>query len=240
MQNASPLYKRIATMIKDEITKLGIKKDEAIPAENKLALKYGVSRVTIRQAIDLLVSENILYKIQGSGTYVKQSKIDFHLYKLQSFTEEVTRLNRVPTNTILDFKMIGCNDLDGVVIDALKIGAEDKVFYIRRLRSADQEPMILEETYLPVKLFPDLSLEIMSKSKYQYIESKGFQINQRVGEVAPILPDKGLMDILQLQKPEPILVMKVWSNLVDETVFEYTVLYFRSDKYTFKFSSDRI
>lgn len=231
MKKNSPLYKNIANKIKEEIISSNINNDEAIPSETKLAEKFNVSRVTVRQAIDLLVNEDILYKIQGSGTYVKNSRIEHHIYKLQSFHEEMTELNKKPSTKIIDFMVI-CPDKN--ISNILKIDENEKVFFIKRLRYADEELLILEETYLPVNLFPDLTYEVMTKSKYDYIESKGYKIKENYQEIIPMIPDEDKCSILELKKPIPILNINVWSTLDNDLVFEYTKLYFRSDRYTFK------
>lgn len=233
----SPLYKQIAERIKKEIIIGKLKKDDAIPPEIKLSEMYDVSRVTIRQAIGQLVSEDFLYKIRGSGTYVKGEKIEQDIFRLQSFTEEMRQLGKIPSNEILDFHM---QEADEVVQEKLRLDDEEKVFFIRRLRYADDEPLILEETYMPVSLFPDLSIEVMRHSKYAYVENKGYIIKERQGEVFPFYPTEGLKKVLQLEEHELTLSMNLWAALDNGTIFEYTKLYFRSDKYTFKFVSKRI
>lgn len=237
MASHSPLYKQVAEKIKNDILISKLNKDEAIASENKLAEKYQVSRVTIRQAIKLLVEEGILYSVRGSGTYVKTGKIEQDIYRLQSFTEEMIQLNKNPANEILDFSMQKPSDK---VKDILKMKEEEKVFFIRRLRLADGEPLILEETYMPVSLFPDLSIEVMTHSKYAYVENKGYRIKERQGEIFPLLPDGRLKEILKLEDGELVLSMDLWAYLEDDTLFEYTKLYFRSEKYTFKFTSKRM
>ncbi|UFT99867.1 GntR family transcriptional regulator [Radiobacillus kanasensis] len=237
MTSHSPLYKQIAEKIKKEIIVGKLKKDDAIPSENKLAEMYDVSRVTIRQAIGELVSEDVLYKVRGSGTYVKGGKIEQDIFRLQSFTEEMRQLNKIPSNEILDFHMQEPTD---VVKDKLQLVEGEKVFFIRRLRYADDEPLILEETYVPVSLFPDLSIEVMRHSKYAYVENKGYVIKERQGEVFPFFPTEDLKDILQLEENELALSMNLWAALDNGTIFEYTKLYFRSEKYTFKFISRRM
>ncbi|WP_082232409.1 GntR family transcriptional regulator [Halobacillus massiliensis] len=236
MNTSSPLYKQVAYQIKKDIVSSKLNKDEAIPSENKLAVKYDVSRVTIRQAIQLLVKEDILYKVRGSGTYVKNTKIEHDIYRLQSFTEEMLHLNQEPTNQILEFSMQQPKDS---IRETLRLLEGEKVFFIRRLRCADEEPMILEETYMPVSLFPDLSVEVMTKSKYEYVERKGYVIKERQGEILPMTPDEELKEILHLANDSSILSMNLWAYLEDDTVFEFTKLYFRSEKYTFKFTSKR-
>ncbi|SFG41402.1 transcriptional regulator, GntR family [Halobacillus alkaliphilus] len=236
MDSHTPLYKQVANKIKNQILSDHLDKGDAIPSEQKLADFYGVSRVTIRQAVQTLVNEEILYKVRGSGTYVKQSKIEHDIYRLQSFTEEMESLGQNPSNQVLDFHMQTPVE---TIKDTLQLKDGEKVFFIRRLRSGDGEPMILEETYMPVSLFPDLSVEVMTHSKYEYVEKKGYTIKERQGEILPFTPKNELKKTLQMKDNSCILSMNLWALLEDDTIFEYTRLYFRSEKYTFKFTSKR-
>ncbi|XXM71369.1 GntR family transcriptional regulator [Lysinibacillus sphaericus] len=235
MNTHTPLYKQVANQIKRQIESDNLDKDDAIPSEQKLSESFNVSRVTIRQAIKLLVDEGILYKVRGSGTYVKQPKIEHDIYRLQGFTEEMESLNHVPSNQVLEFSM---QLPEEAIREILNLKDDEKVFFIRRLRSGDGEPMILEETYMPVTLFPDLSVEVMTRSKYEYVEKKGYKIKERQGEILPHIPSKELRDILQM-KDSSCLAMNLCAYLEDGIIFEYTKLYFRSEKYTFKFTSRR-
>ncbi|MFB1100619.1 GntR family transcriptional regulator [Terribacillus sp. JSM ZJ617] len=233
---STPLYRQIANEIKKDIARGNIKKDEAIPTEKELAAAFQASRVTVRQAIQLLVDENLLYKVHGSGTYVKQQKIEHDIYRLQSFTEEIIKLGKVPSNKLLTFTIMQPEE---EIRDRLQLPVEAQVFYIKRLRCADDVPIILEETFMPIAMFPDLTEEIMMNSKYAYLENKGFLIKERLGEIIPALPSADLMKLLEIKESAPILSMHLWAYLDNDIPFEYTKLYYRSDRYTFKFSSKR-
>ncbi|EJO5346665.1 GntR family transcriptional regulator [Clostridium botulinum] len=233
----SPLYKQIAKKIKDEINKNNLKEGDAIPSESKLAEKFNVSRVTIRQAINMLVNEGLLYKIHGSGTYIKKIKLEHNIYNLVTFTEEAKRYNKNPINKILEFKVIKADDK---LQNILNLSSEDQVFFISRLRCIDDIPLILEKTYLPVKLFPDLSYDIMLSSKYKYIEKKkNLKIKESHQEIIPIIPDKDTTKLLNLEENTPILYIVMHSILESGIVFEYTELYFKSDEYKFSLVAKR-
>ncbi|EOD01210.1 GntR family transcriptional regulator [Caldisalinibacter kiritimatiensis] len=234
---SSPLYRQIANKIREHINHGDYSYGEAIPSEIKLSKEYGVSRVTVRQAIDTLVNEGLLYKVQGSGTYVKEAKIEHNIYTVQGFTEEMRRLNKEPVNKVLEFKMEEPSDK---IRQILKLQTGEMTFFVGRLRYVDNIPVVLEKTYLPVKLFPDLSYETMLSSKYEYIEKKKkLNIKESYQEIIPLLPDKETKKLLQLNKDIPILKMKLWSTLENDTVFEYTELYFNSDKYKFTLVAKR-
>ncbi|WP_280768769.1 GntR family transcriptional regulator [Salipaludibacillus daqingensis] len=237
MKSVSPLYKQIANQMKNEITKETWMKGEAIPTEARLAEIYGGSRVTIRQAIKLLVQEGLLYKIQGSGTYVSENKFEHNIYSLKGFTEEMHALEKETKNKVLTFSLIQPEER---IRQILGLAEGEDVFFVRRQRWVEKTPLVVEDTYLPVKLFPDLSYEIMRGSKYEYIEkTKLMKIKESFQEVLPLLPNKEILDLLKLKEAIPIIKVQLFSKLMDDTPFEYTEIYFKSDEYKFTIVASR-
>lgn len=234
--NSMPLYKQIANNIKTDIADAKLSHGDAIPSETKLAETYAVSRVTVREAIKQLVEEGILYRVQGSGTYVSHEKIEHDILKLQGFTEEMSSLDNNPSNDILEFQLMSPPE---DAREHLKIDEEEKVYYVKRLRLADFEPLILEESYLPVDLFPDLSIEVMKQSKYEYIGGKGYKIDTRYGELIPKMPNEEMVNYFNIEAADPMLFMQAFSTFKDGTVFEYSKIYFHPHKYSFKVVSSR-
>ncbi|WP_411843796.1 GntR family transcriptional regulator [Salinicoccus sp. HZC-1] len=231
-----PLYKQIAKRIKKDIISNGTKGGEAIPTETKLAEMYEVSRVTVRRAVKLLIEEGLIYSVHGSGTYISEKKIEHDIYKLQGFTEEMSGLHNNPSNEILEFQLTSPSE---EVRDYLKLEDGQKVYYVKRLRLADEKPLILEESYLPFELFPDLSVDVLKESKYEYIDKKGFKINKRYADLKPILPNEELMELLHLEGNTPMLSLEAYSTFDDGTIFEYSKVYYHPEKYTFKFVSEK-
>lgn len=234
---STPLYKRIAGRIKEDITSGVLKVGDAIPTEAHLSQQFEASRVTVRQAIKLLVEEGLLEKIQGSGTYVSEGKIEHNVFELQSFTEEMKRLNKVPENRILDFQLVAPSSH---VKRYLHLHEDEKVFYVRRQRLVDEVPYVLEDTYLPVSMFPNLSYQIMTGSKYDYIEKeRGMRIKESFQEIIPVLPDQDIATYLNVNRQSPILKVQSYSMFEDETVFEYSEVYFKSEEYKFTIRARR-
>lgn len=234
--NSLPLYKQIANKIKEDIQSANLAHGDAIPTESKLTEIYGVSRVTIRQAIKLLVEEGLLYKIQGSGTYISHDKIEHNISKLQGFTEEMDLLQNNPANKILAFEVTIPTE---EIREILKLKEDEKVYYVKRLRLADNEPLVIEESYLPVTLFPELSIDVMENSKYDYIESKGFKIDKRYGKIIPAKPTKEIMDHFNLEEHDSLLLLEAFSTFNDGALFEFSRIYYHPYKYSFKVVSEK-
>ena len=234
--NSLPLYKQIANKIKDDILSANLSHGDAIPTESKLTQTYGASRVTIRQAIKLLVEEGMLYKVQGSGTYISHDKIEHNISKLQGFTEEMDLLQNNPSNKILAFELTSPSE---EVKKILRLGEGEQVYYVKRLRLADNEPLVMEESYLPVNLFPDLSIDVMKNSKYEYIVSRGFKIDKRYGEILPTKPDWETMEYFNLMEEDSLLLLEAYSTFTDGKVFEFSRIYYHPYKYSFKVVSEK-
>lgn len=235
-KSTTPLYKQVANKIKEDIISNGTNAGEAIPTETTLAEMYEVSRVTVRRAVKLLIEDGLIYSVHGSGTYVSDEKIEHDIYKLQGFTEEMSGLHNNPSNEILEFQLTEPSE---EVKGYLKLEDNQKVYYVKRLRLADGKPLILEESYLPFDLFPDLSVNVMKESKYEYIDNKGFKISKRHADLKPILPTEELMEQLHLEEKDPMLCLEAYSTFDDGTRFEYSKVYYHPVKYTFKFVSEK-
>ncbi|GAB2571194.1 GntR family transcriptional regulator [Gracilibacillus alcaliphilus] len=226
-----PLYKEVANKIKEDINSSKLVDGDMIPSETKLSKMYQVSRVTIRHAIKLLIDENLLYRVHGSGTYIKKEKIEYDILNMESFTAEMIEKNTDFYNEILEFSYTLPTSY---VKKILGLADDEKIFFVKRLRYVNEEPSLLEESHIPAKLFPELSVDIMKQSLYEHIQNKGYQVTKRHGELEPIMPDSDLTQLFQLDQNVPVLLMKHHSELDEEIMFEYTKIYFHPNKYTLK------
>src|SRR5699024_5580974 len=98
---------------------------------------------------------------------------------------------------------------------------QEKIFFVKRLRNVNNEPYILEESFLPFHLFPDLSADIMKKSLYEHLENKGYKIKGRKSELIPVMPDQDTKKRLQIEGDVPVLLMKNFSMLENDMTFEH-------------------
>lgn len=111
---------------------------------------YQVSRITIRKAIEELVAEGYLYKVQGKGTYVKTDEGSNNLFAITSCTEDVIRLGMTPSKKTVVSELVRANVKRA---KALEITIDDNVYMIGRILYADKEPLNYTLTFLPEKIF---------------------------------------------------------------------------------------
>ncbi|WP_416350173.1 GntR family transcriptional regulator [Mammaliicoccus lentus] len=231
-----PLYQKIMKNIQDYIKNQGLEHGDVIPTEKALSEKYQVSRVTIRKAISRLIEKEILYSIKGSGTYVAFPKFEHNLFKLQGFTEEMQPYHDSIKNKVIEFRLIKPNE---EIQEILNLNKEEKVYNIKRIRKLNGEVLIIENAYIPFELFPDLSVEAMTKSKYGYLKEKGYVIKKRVEEFIPRLPSEDTMEIFNIKSNTPLLELRAYSILSNDEIFEYSEVLYHPKKYKFKLELSR-
>ncbi len=232
-----PMYRQIADAIRKKINLGEYKVGEALPTEARLREAFSVSRVTVRQALKLLIENEELESIQGSGTYVKANKINYDIYQQSSFAEKWAHLNGVTHSDVLSFEI---QSASLTMAEHLEIREGERIFYIKRVRFLDNNPITVEETWMPTEMFPDLTYQVMQGSKYDFIEKqKGMLIDRSEQELIPILPPQDIAELLGIDPAKPIIEKRTRGYLHGNTVFEYSRNYFKSSDYKFTLVAKR-
>ncbi|AOV98584.1 transcriptional regulator [Edwardsiella hoshinae] len=231
------MYRQIADALRQQVINGELKPGDALPTEAALCEHYGVSRVTVRQALKLLSEERVIESLQGSGWYVKEERVNYDIYQLTSFYEKLADRNVDTHSDVLTFQV---SQAAPDIAEALRLTGDDKVYYVKRVRYIKQKAVTLEETWMPLSLFPDLTYEIMQKSKYYYIEQiKKFVIERSEQEILPVMPTAEVVDALGIDPQKPILEKISIGFLSDGTVFEYSRNFFKSEDYRFTLVAKR-
>ena len=152
---AAPIYVQVAEILNTEVaTRTG--DDLALPSEGELSREFGVSRVTIRQALKQLAGRGLIYSEHGRG-YFKTSSRMRGLSGFHSFTAEVRRLGGEPGSVLLEFGADAA--LPQAFCRHLEASGEqaDPYVYLRRVRLIDAAPMAVEDAYLPARLYPGIT-----------------------------------------------------------------------------------
>ncbi|WP_375749270.1 GntR family transcriptional regulator [Vibrio sp. HN007] len=232
-----PRYLQIAEQLIDQISSGELAGGSILPTEGELQERFGVSRVTIRKSMKILVEKDLLYRKRGSGTYVKPPKATHNAIQLSGFVEEVSKQGKEPSSKIITFELV---ESDTIIAEKLGIIEGDEVYSIRRLRLIDGEPEILEHTYMPVNMFPDLSIGAMRSSKYEYIEkTKGLKIQLSRQSARPEILANPIAKELNVEEGYPVIRVDSTGELDDGRVFEYSIHYFRLNQYSFDYVAYR-
>ncbi|MDG5473948.1 GntR family transcriptional regulator [Jeotgalibacillus sp. ET6] len=231
-QSHLPIYVQIEERLKSQIKSGAFKSGDPVPSERELSEMYEVSRMTVRQAIMNLVSEGLLYREKGKGTFVSQEKIEQPLQGLTSFTEDMRSRGMHPDNKLIGFHKI---KPDADIAAKLKLSETDDLFMVKRIRYADQKPMAIETTYIPVKLLPDLNEESVKGSFYTYIQEKlKLTISHASQSIEALLAEPEEANLLNIQEPSAVLHIERLSYLSNDIPFEVVHSTYRADRYKFR------
>ncbi|HEX2315777.1 MAG TPA: GntR family transcriptional regulator [Thermomonospora sp.] len=206
----------------------GLAPGDALPPERRLAEKLGVSRPTVRAAIEELVTEGRLERRQGSGTYVAEPKIVVPL-TMTSFTEDMIRRGMRPGGRVLSFRHGPAGARIG---QRLFLSPGEEVFTIRRLRLADGAPMAIETLYLPRALLPGLRrADLEGRSFYELLREHGVVIASGTETIEPTVTSPREAEELGVPVHAPAFLFERVTHSAEGRPVEYVRSLYRGDRY---------
>jgi GntR family transcriptional regulator len=227
-----PLYIQIKEMWQEQIEQNMLKPGDQIPTENELCRLYDVSRITVKQAINLLVGEGYLVRSRGKGTYVKQPKLEQNLAGVTSFTDDMIRRGLRPGATLLDCAI---QTAESDMVARLKLSDGERVIKIQRLRLADGQPIAIEMIWLPYNLCPSLLHEDLTASIYQILKNRyKISFSRAVQYLEASKAGKKEAKLLQIEPGDSVLQMERLSYINDNVPVEFTQSVYRGDRYKFR------
>ena len=229
-----PLYEQLMDTLKTKI-KAEYKPNDKLPSEREIMREYSVSRNTVRQALNELEILGIIFRQHGKGTFVANA-IDnpATLGNEHSFTKQMIALGRKPETKFMEYSIRQANKY---FADKLNINEGDRIIKLKRLRSADQVPVMIDRTYLPFSKFEGLSaveLEVKHRSLYAvFAEDFGenFHIADESLSAGRISDKDG--EVLQVPQGSPGLMLKRTTYNQQNEVIEFTLSSTRSDQYVY-------
>jgi GntR family transcriptional regulator len=199
----------------------------AIPSERELSEHFGLARMTVRQAIDALVSEEVLERIVGLGTFVPVPKMGLQV-KLTSYTEEMRRRGMVPDARVLSFEQIPATPL---VARELQLEQGQPVVRFRRLLLADGEPMSVDENFIPAHQVPGFVEEEPPTSLYSVLSERyGLVVEWGEDTIEATAASASIARLLNVEMGSPLLKIQRHA-FVHRTMVDYSVSYYRADRY---------
>jgi GntR family transcriptional regulator len=235
-----PLYCQLKDWLRELVGSGVLDIDDQVPPELMLCEELGLSRGTVRQAINELVNEGLLYRVQGHGTFVSGPKVEHSLGQRFTSLAEDMREHAIPFQS----EVLGCKLLQAGerrATSKLQLSPSEQVVFLERLGRVEGEPIVLALTYLPAALCPGLLEEdLTDRSLYQVLEQKyGLKLDRaiRTLELAPA--DEYEAQWLNIQKGDPIHLMRTVAYLKGGRPIEYSKLRFRGDRSSFMFEVHR-
>jgi GntR family transcriptional regulator len=201
--------------------------DTPLPSERELCTRYGLSRMTVRQALDGLDGEGRIYRVPGKGSFVAQPKIQMNL-ALSSFTDDMRARGMEPGSQELLHETVPAAAPLAAQLDG---EPSDSVHVLRRLRTADGRPMALEQTHIPERMAPGLLDRPIGQSLYETLADRyGLVPNRGEQTIEAGAADAEQARLLGLEPGAPVLLLqrRTW---VDDARLEYVVSTYRADRY---------
>jgi GntR family transcriptional regulator len=206
-QNGIPLYHQLREIFTEKINNGEWKSGDIIPNELMLCQQFEVSRGPIRQALDQMVRDGLLSRKQGKGTIVLPPKMESGLSGFFSFTRLIRGRGMRPGVRLLDLETTMA---EGSVANSLNLPARVACYKIRRLRLANEEPLILETVYMPQHICSDLSEEnIISRPLYDILCNEcGIVLQQAKQFFEPTVADEYEARMLGIPEGTPVLLIQ--------------------------------
>lgn len=227
------LYEQIIDLLQEKIT-CKMKPNDKLPSERQLSVTYGVSRNTIRLALEKLRQRGYIYRKRGQGTFVaNQMKHLTDLTRSYSFSEQMRSMGRVPKT-----ELIYLNSMEATkfLMEHMNLALGDPVYKLKRVRCADGLPLMIERTFLPAKLLPGLNSERLKHHSLYQVLDQDYQIRiERADEAfyASLIERKDATR-LEVAKGSPCLNIARTTYDRQQRIVEFTLSVARGDQFIYQ------
>lgn len=200
----TPLRVQTERQMRDRIVRGDWRSGERIPSERTLIQLLGISRSTLRQAVDALIHEGLLERRHGSGTYVTRPRFDQPLDTVYSFYDQFEK-----TGTRLEDTVIAAIEIEAgpTVARALEISPGEMVYFVQRVRSVRGAPLMVNQSWLPARLFPGLLIEQRYASLYALLRERYGVVIERADDSLEAVDADAVMAMLLQVKPRATLML---------------------------------
>ena len=227
----APFYMQLREIVRDKIESGEYAPCTALPSENELADTFSTTRQTVRNAIDALVNEGLLRRVAGKGVYVLGKKIQRDLEILQGFTQTMLDRNVTPSIKVVKKVVRPAGERYAMMFG---IKPDNDIFYIKRLCYGDNEPVSLEEIYIPKNLIPKIiGIDLSVFSIYEVYELYGINLERAYQTIALVHLEQNDARMLGISADLPVMLFECTSYDDQGRIIEVSRSYTRGDKCRF-------
>jgi GntR family transcriptional regulator len=227
-----PFYVQVRDALRTQIMDGALGSHEKMPSEQQMTVMFGVSRITIRQALKELENEGLIFRVHGKGTFVSKPKAFQDLTTLQSFGEAMHPQGYETYSKLIAIKEI---EADPQVTLRLKLSSNETIVEIKRIRYLNREPMSYETSYFPIAIGRKLSREDLSTQDILVILENTYRID--VGHADLVLgahlADENQARLLNVECGSPMLHIERLTTAADGSPLMYEHLFHRGDAYRY-------
>jgi GntR family transcriptional regulator len=225
-----PLYQQLYDILRGELTRGQWKPGDMLPAESELMQRYGISRITVRQVLDMLVRDSLIYRQQGRGTFVAHPTIEQTQVRIVSFTEDMHQRGFRPGTEVLEAGLVPAT---ADIAAKLAVEPGEVLAHLRRLRLADDEPMSIEDAYLVHRYFPGvLSGDYTTSPLRRTLEEKyGVRLVRAKQVLRAVMAPSTLARLLSVRQSAALLFIERVSFSAQGVPVEFLRIHYRGDRY---------
>jgi GntR family transcriptional regulator len=232
-----PLYLQIKEALKQRILDGDYAAHERLPSESELMKVFGVSRITVRQALRDLHAEGLVFSVQGKGTFVSKPKAVQNVQRLQGFGEAMTPQGYETSTRVIVLQETRATQ---EVAESLNINRSSKVLELMRVRYLNREPISIDHSFFPIELGNRLMGRDLTQDIFPMMENEfGVQLGHADLNIEAAAAAADQAQHLNVEAGSPVLRITrlVFTREGEPVDFEY--LYYRGDAFQYHLSVDR-
>ena len=226
------IYIQIHDEIKQQIETGMYEVGQRLPSERVMSEQFGVSRMTLRQAVTSLVEEGILSRYVGSGTFVASDRVREKMRGTTSFTDIIKNLGKTPSSKVISYQKTKANEVE---CDKLGLKKGAQIIRRERIRYADDLPICYEVASIPYRLIADFAKDDIANHFYDTLAAAGKKIGRSEQIISAKIVNKEIANFLSIKTNAAILSLTQVSYFAnsEETAFEYVLSQYAGDRFEF-------
>ncbi len=238
MRSPVPLYSQLRELLRQRILDGVYKSHQQMPSELELVARFAVSRITVRQALNDLQREGLIFRIHGKGTFVSKPKAVQSLTRLQGLGEALSTAGFEIRSRVLGHRVVRA---EAQVAAKLGVAERDEVMQIRRVRCVDHDPMSLDVTYLPVEIGRRVvKADLRQRDIFAILENDlGIALGNAELQIAAIVADAALAESLHLDCGAAVLRIQRLTFTAAGAPLDFEYLYHRGDSFQYRLDLER-
>jgi len=226
--SSKPLWEQLENILREKIDGGVWNPGEMIGSENELSKDYHISRMTVRSVLTRLVQEGLLYRVPGKGTFVCEPKIPTHPLAYKGIRGQLEEKGLEITTEVLENKIIMPSER---IARKLQIDPSTAVYFIERVRYLKDKPLSIHRSYLKRLVNPLISIERLADQQLCNILKEDYALTPtKTKETLELVyANEDQAHKLALKVSHPLLYLQE-RRYVNETMFEYSEVFFRGDQ----------
>ena len=222
-----PLYLRFAETVKNAVRSGVLQHGNILPGERDLSQLTGVSRITVRKAMQALENEGVVTRARGYGTQIVNI-FEYSLKEARGFSRQVELRGKKPNTLWVNKRVVPCPE---EVAGELGVASGSDVFLLKRIRYVDDDAVSIEESWVPTTLIDDA--DAIGVSLYDYFRQRNIFPERTRSRVGAMMPDAEFQEHIKMDEKIPVLVIRQVALDQQHRPVEYSISYCRSDLYVF-------